>query len=264
MEKNIFITGIPRSGTSLLTFLFSKDSNNICMSEPDFMKKVKRISKNKSEVVANLNNEILNIRNQIASGNKITMRVTKDNLIPDNYFHRKEHSVEKLRTTSEFRKVLFNCKDSKNNLIIKNNLLFTSCLECLVGLGDVLAIIRHPLPVLLSWQSLNIPVSKGNAHTGQKYSKSLNQLPQKSDLLLRQIKIIDWFYLKYKRNNVNLIKYEDLVLDPHKTLKVWMKNTQLPSLSSKNQTNRYTTESTELIEKYLENHSELYNEIYKK
>lgn len=264
MEKNTFITGIPRSGTSLLTHLFSLDSNNVCLSEPDFIKKIKQLSSSKTEVIVHLNHEILNIRNQIASGHRISMRVSKDDSIPDNYFARDQVTGNQAKTLSTLKRIKLNRTDSTKNIVIKNNLLFTSCLDGLVSLGDVLAIIRHPLPVLLSWRSLNIPVSKGNVHTGVKYSNALNHLPPKSQLLLRQIKIMDWFYAMYKRYDVNLIQYEDLVMAPQSILEQWIDDTLLPPLTSKNDSSRYTDESTEEIEHFLKNHSELYNEVYKK
>ncbi|MEZ5471423.1 MAG: sulfotransferase [Marinicella sp.] len=263
MEKNIFITGIPRSGTSLLTFLFSNNRDYLCFSEPAFVKRVKKNASTKKEVVVALEKEINDIRKKIANGVEINIRLSKGNEVPDNYFQRSAPSSGQVEKTSELKYVIFSPEVALKNFVIKNNLLFTSCLEELIGLGDVLATVRHPLHTLLSWNSLDIPVSKGNVYTGEKFSQSLNELPSRQNLLLRQIKIIDWFYAKYTNNHVCLIKYEDLVVNPKQVLSPWFKDVKLPKLKSKNEIKRYTQENTQLIEHYLEKHSVLYNEVYK-
>ncbi len=77
-----------------------------------------------------------------------------------------------------------------------------------------IAVIRHPLYVLMSWRSLNIPISHGKIKIGELYSKRLQEIVTEPDLLKRQVLILDWFFQQYAKTGLDLLSYESLVSDP--------------------------------------------------
>ncbi|VAW49245.1 hypothetical protein MNBD_GAMMA03-3 [hydrothermal vent metagenome] len=259
-KKNILITGIPRSGTSLITKLISLDKNNICFSEPTFIKEIKAISENKKEILANLNQKIIGIRDCIKNGKSLEFRVGKDGQIPDNYFTIEYNNITRNKS-SKFKNIILPKDYSQNTIFIKNNLLFTSCIEELSKQYEIIAIIRNPISIINSWKSLNLPISKGVVISGIKYSTSLKNISNEKGLLIKQIKIIDWFYNKYLENNVNLIKYEDLVENSCMILNRWIDDiVTLPKLNSKNMAERNSCiyEISTIIKRY----SKLYGHEY--
>lgn len=257
-SNNILITGIPRSGTSLITKLISLDENNICFSEPTFIKEIKAISKNKKEILYNLSQKIFEIRNSIRSGKPLEFRVGKDDQISDNYFTSNcDHLIRE--KTSKFKDLILPKKNNQNKIFIKNNLLFTSCIAELSKQYEMIAVIRNPISIIQSWQSLDLPISKGVVTSGIKYSSSLNKILGNEGLLMKQIKIIDWFHSRYLENNVTLIKYEDLIENPCELLNYWIdKNTSLPLLNTNN--NKHTLLKSTV--KLIRDHSYLYKTIY--
>lgn len=263
-KQSILVTGIPRSGTSLLMKLLSANDRNICLSEPSFIKGIKHSSKTDKEVSISLQEEIKKIRVNIKNNIPIELRIGKDNLLPDNYFIRsKLNGNQKIKTAYSFTKFKFPQNFHKNRIYIKNNLLFTSCLKELKYKFNIVAIIRNPISVIGSWNSLNLPISKGNVKSGLPYSASLRKINQIEKLLIKQIKIIDWFFYRYKDLLPSdcLIRYEDLIEEPRECLKRWLGTEQeTPFLVSRNQSSYYSY--TDEILETIKCKSILYNELY--
>jgi hypothetical protein len=261
MSKNTtLITGIPRSGTSLVLKLIYLDSSNICFSEPTFIKEIKAISKSKKDISDNLNKKIIEIRDCIKGGKPLEFRVGKDDKISDNYFTKACNNTTR-KKTSKFKKIILKKKFSQNKIFIKNNLLFTSCIAELSKQYKIIAIIRNPISIIQSWQSLDLPISKGVVKSGLKYSSSLKNISGDEGLLIKQIKIIDWFYNQYLVNKVTLIKYENFIESPKESLNNWIdKKTSLPRLSQKKIEFSNVLEKENL--KVIKAYSKLYCEMY--
>src|SRR5690606_22245716 len=72
----------------------------------------------------------------------------------------------------------------------------------------------HPVPTLLSWRSLDIPVSRGRLPSGERFWRKLSELVSGGhDLLQVQAGIYNLFCERYAKleKKITILKYEDVV-----------------------------------------------------
>ena len=97
-------------------------------------------------------------------------------------------------------------------LAIKHNALFTAFLPELQQRFEVFCIVRNPLPVLASWQSIDLPVSRGTIPMAERFDSDLSlELAQADSLASKHLLILRWFYDRF-RNQAGLIRYEDVIV----------------------------------------------------
>ncbi|MGH8498566.1 MAG: hypothetical protein ACRERV_07150, partial [Methylococcales bacterium] len=129
------------------------------------------------------------------------------------------------------------------DLAIKHPNFFTAKLQDLVHHFECYAIIRNPLSALLSWNSVDMFVSRGHAPGAEAFDKDLSiRLSNEDDVLSRQLILISWYFEKYARilPAERIVRYEDLIASGGRELtKISVSATQLDEpLVSKND-NRY-------------------------
>ena len=99
-------------------------------------------------------------------------------------------------------------------LVIKHNALFAATLPELADTFPCLALVRNPLSVLASWQTVNLPVQRGRIPAGEELDPGLcSALDQEPNVLRRQLIVLDWFFGRF-RDGVppeNVLRYEDLI-----------------------------------------------------
>ena len=74
--------------------------------------------------------------------------------------------------------------------------------------------IRNPLSVLLSWQSITAPVRKGQLPFAEAYDSALaDRLRNEGDRIERQIIILDWYFQQYASllQPRQIITYESII-----------------------------------------------------
>ena len=77
-----------------------------------------------------------------------------------------------------------------------------------------LALVRNPLSLLSSWQTVNLPFNRGRIAGAEPYDPKLRRaLDDEPDRLQRQLIILEWFFARYDAHleRRNVIRYEDLV-----------------------------------------------------
>ena len=77
-----------------------------------------------------------------------------------------------------------------------------------------LALVRNPLSLLASWQTVNLPFNRGRIAGAEPYDPKLRRaLDDEPDRLRRQLIILEWFFARYDAHleRRNVIRYEDLV-----------------------------------------------------
>lgn len=99
-------------------------------------------------------------------------------------------------------------------LVVKHNAAFTALLPELTQRFETWAIVRNPLAVLASWNSVNLPVSKGRLPAGERLDAGLAaRLDALGDRLERQLVILDWFFARFDTQLARgrVIEYEKVV-----------------------------------------------------
>jgi hypothetical protein len=212
--RNVLITGTPRSGTTLLCALLNKLPDTVALHEPmnvwefpesrDASAIADKIDKFCDETRASLREK----------GFAMSKHVGGE--IPDNVAADKVNaSGTRLRQTEHGPVYIDKPLTENFTLAIKHPVAFSALLETLTHRFDCFAIIRNPLSTLASWNSLAwLNVGKGHAPIGEKLDVDLaRELADEPDVIERQIKILEWFYFRFRRflPGRALIKYEDLV-----------------------------------------------------
>ena len=99
-------------------------------------------------------------------------------------------------------------------LVIKHNALFTALLPELCARFAVYAVVRDPLAVLASWNSVELSVREGRVPAGELYDDALRRaLDAEPDRLARQLCVLDWFFDRILRHvpAERIIRYEEMV-----------------------------------------------------
>ena len=99
-------------------------------------------------------------------------------------------------------------------LLVKHNALFVALLPRLAETFPFLALVRNPLSVLASWQTVDLPVNRGRLPAGEELDPELHRaLERESDLLRRQVIILDWFFSRFRAHlgPSDILRYEEVV-----------------------------------------------------
>lgn len=268
LMRNILITGIPRSGTTLFCSLLNATKECIVLPEPIWIRELRKKAKNcPHSFLSQLNNKISQIRTDVSEGKKIEVLIDKRNkALPKNFFIRKEGG--KICSIKKNALVSIPAELFDRPVCIKSNTFFTAILDNLASSKqyEIVAIVRNPIAVIKSWRSLNIPVSRGELKIAEIYSDKVKKTSLTKDLLKKQVKNLDWFYAQYfiHKGNITVVRYEDLIESPSKMVsKVIQNKTPVPSnLISMNNSSHYNHSETAEIENCVNEHAQFYKHFY--
>lgn len=239
MCRNIILTGPPRSGTTLTCHLLNKLPGIVALHEPMNLK----MFPDRNSSLKNIRSFFEEMRGMINREKKAVSRI-KDGKIPTNPFEsgadNRKSIVEK--GVFEIDKPLHDDFD----LVIKQNGHFSFLLDKLREEYECFSVIRNPLTVLASWNSIEAPVSRGNLNVLKGLDIALwNRLESIHPLYDRQIVLLNEIFKSMSHiSKENLIRYEDIVATGGKRLAVISSealNINEP-LENKNSNNSYNTE----------------------
>lgn len=259
--RNIILTGIPRSGTTLACKILLNDENQIALNEPIAAAYFKQGSEG-DKVVGKCFREY---RESLLKSGKAPVRA-KDGQITDNAYSQDVSSRSRVleRTMVRFDKTL----DPEFTLIMKHCAEFSLILPSLNKNYECFAIIRNPLSTLASWNSVNVPVSRGKIAKLQILQPLLYEKLEKIKTLEeKQLFILDWYYDQYKiLDKKNIITYESIIESQGEVLSaISGKNSKSPEiLKSKNENALYNKEKMVNILNLLTTRDGSYMEFYSK
>jgi hypothetical protein len=278
-QNNILIAGIPRSGTSLACYLLNKCENIVALNEPIDLREESCIN-DKDLFVNAISDFIGKQRIEILNGNAVTSMQLGGRFHSDNYDSFKLGNKRKFLT--KIGKVDLNNK-IKNDflLIVKFTIPFIAAIEKLSTVFPIYSIVRNPLSVLSSWNTIQGPSAEGRPAVAEKLDKSLSMACELiTGLHDRQLYLLSYYYQKIIDNVPfrNIIRYEDIIATNGKQLTLISTEAQSlnEELENKNLNrlydkklmitlgkrlletdgtywNYYSKESIELMVEYLEN-----------
>jgi hypothetical protein len=214
-DNNIILTGVPRSGTTLACLLLSKLPEVVALNEP-----MRTASfKSKAEALAGVPTFFTATRRSILERGVATARAVGGKMT-DNHFAQVKGKRTKLVTKQEIR--IEKQLSPSFRLAVKHNALFTILQDELLEEYPMFAFIRNPLAVLASWNSLDIPASRGVIRALDLLVPEAGKALRNSGTLAeRQLFILDWYFGRYKElPKENVIKYEDIIASNGRALSV--------------------------------------------
>jgi hypothetical protein len=261
----LIITGIPRSGTTLTADLIDRLEDTVCLNEPPHYYQRVADSKSKEDFISQTFEELRAQWRQISEGGTVLDRREADGHVPQNYF---EESGQ-VRDMG-LRPVGIGTQINDLLLAVKHNEIFTAVLKelCDSDEADIIAIIRHPIPTLLSWQSKEIPLKYGRLSRGYKYWDDALAIEKAGGLIVDiQCKMYELYCARYwsLRDRLTILKYEDIVADPAVLERATgRKLTGEQQLSSHNRkfADKYGAQRVEQLKTFLVKHLNVANEFY--
>lgn len=215
-HENILLTGIPRSGSSMLCVFLNQIPGVLALNEGLRLGGLETTQQAREHVYQ----AYADIRAQVLHNGTAPAR-HKNGVQVTNHFTREAGQRSLMLQKSDIR--VDKPLQPDFMLGIKHNAGFTLALEALLVLKwPIFALIRNPLAVLGSWNSLAIPVSQGRVRGMETRAPNLAaQVEAAPDMLRKQVVILDYCFGQYHAfvKPECLLRYEDLCKQPAKVLR---------------------------------------------
>ena len=207
------LSGVPRSGTSLCCRLAGTLPDTVALSEP-----IRRKAFGGMETPSGACERVGDFARQVRArilAERRAPSVQVDGCLDDNRRAVTQTEAGLRRLGGEWGEIAIGkALSPRFTLLIKHNALFAALLPRLADDFPVLALVRNPLPVLASWQTVDLPVNRGRLPAGEELDPALHHaLERESELLRRQVIILDWFFARYRDHLAPsaILRYEDVV-----------------------------------------------------
>ena len=213
MRRDVVLTGLPRSGTNLACHLLNNLPDTVALSEP-FNPGMFTEAAGEEEVCDVIERFYRRMRRMIRKqGVAISRHIGGD--VTDNLFGQTKSATGKRQQTASKGRIAVN-KDLSRDflLIIKTPGRFTTHLPTLTTRFPAFAIIRNPLGVLASWNSVEKTGPRTRFPVAERYDEDLaRQLSAEADGLKRQLLLLSWWYERFYTtlDEEHIIRYEELV-----------------------------------------------------
>ena len=207
------LSGVPRSGTSLCCRLAGALPNTVALSEP-IRRKAFGGMETPQGACARIGDFAEQARTRIlAQGTASSVQV--DGRLDDNRTASRHTDAGLRRLRGEWGEIAVDKPLSADfTLLIKHNALFAALLPRLTESFSCLALVRNPVSVLASWQTVDLPVHRGRIPAGEELDDELHRaLEREPEVLRRQLIVLDWFFGRFHAHldPEDIIRYEDLV-----------------------------------------------------
>ena len=254
-SKNILITGLPRSGTNLTCRLLNQVEDVVALQEPMDVGAFGRLG-SPSEIYAMIDEFIHEVRTAAVEEGMIFTKHVQGQIV-DNFYQPPDEKTKIRMNLSERGYIKIDRKVTEDLVMaIKHNTAFAGLLPDLQNHYSVFAMIRHPLWVLASWNSNNLPMYDGHIPMGEQFDPKLTrELAEIPDRIDRQIRALSWLFERFSTlaDQNRIIRYEDLMASGGKSLKVMVPGAEQLNepLSNENRAARYPFAPLEELKKRL-------------
>ncbi|QBQ54390.1 hypothetical protein [Nitrosococcus wardiae] len=286
-KNNVIITGVPRSGTTLACYLLNKVPNMLALHEPMEVAEFAKLSDD--QICKKINDFFFQNRKSLLE-NKTVISRHVGGKIPSNivglslsqqirafpkqfigsFMGLKLNPKRKLRKAIAVSGEIRIDKELSPDFILclKHPAAFSAKLDILMNHFPSYAIIRNPLSVLASWNTVKF-MWDGHSLIAESLDISLaNTLSRINDRIERQLYLLSWFFEKYYSilPVEHIIKYENIVYSGGRALQIIAEQacTLNEALDSKNKNKVYDKEFVISVGERLLNTSGAYWEFYKK
>jgi len=251
---NVILTGVPRSGTTLMCHLLNKLSNVVALDEP-----LEAFTTRWSFhvlICKRIDRFFAQSRRSICTRQTAISKHVGGEVPSNTFGDQRDDSGWRRRLAARGEIHIDKVLTPNFLLVIKHPSVFTAILESLNKKFPTFAVIRNPLAVLASWNSVPFRVSNGHAPAAERLDKGLRQtLARMSDRTERQIQLLSWFFERYRRvlPEASILRYEDVISSRGRALSVITPQASCfdVALENKNQNTVYDRELMQVLGKRL-------------
>ena len=210
---NVVLTGVPRSGTTLVCHLLNKVPDTLALHEPLDPETVARAGEREAmcdaiERFFAETRESVRTRGTARSqqlGGRVPDNPADDVFGPEGLRASRMASGEiRVDPTLSERFVL----------VVKHNAMFTALMDTLRERFPCYAVVRNPLAALASWNTVAMPVQDGHAPAAERIDQELARaLGRLGDRTARQLHLLSWFHERYRTLLPvdRVLRYEDVL-----------------------------------------------------
>ncbi|MDP8978378.1 MAG: glycosyltransferase [Actinomycetota bacterium] len=221
-SADIVVTGPPRSGTTLVTHLLNRLPDTVALSEPLGPSRYKplRIPGEVCDVIAGFFDaqRAAILADHVAVSKAIGGRDT------DNFFEAAPTTDGLRHDIAERGHVRVDKELSAGfRLVIKDLATFTALLGPLSRRFPCFGLVRNPLAVLASWNSVDIPMREGRSPHAEWFDEELGRFTSREgERVERQLRLLSWWYgrLRDALPPEQVLRYEDVVASGGRALRV--------------------------------------------
>lgn len=244
--RDIILTGIPRSGTTLCCHLLNEIPGVVALHES---MNVAELTKDRSprarcKRVSRFFNKT---RREIIRHGRAPSK-TRQGVVPDNHVT-DEVDEQGLRIARvEYGHIRVDpAIGNTGRIVLKHPNAFSAIVDELATCFPTFAVVRNPLSLLGSWNSVRMNFSQGRAPAAERLDSALaDRLGRIDDPVIRQVELLSWYYEQYARHlrPEAVIRYEDVIASGGTVLQVIVPEAAAlrSDLSSRNRSNVYSRE----------------------
>jgi hypothetical protein len=211
--RNVLITGVPRSGTTLTCHLLNQLPDVVALHEP--MNVTALASCPDETALCDRIAAYLRKMRRMIRWHGMAISKHADGVVPDNpVTSQPDHAGRRSLTVASGRIRINKRFSTRGLLAIKHPAAFTAVLDALSGRFRTYALVRNPIAVLGSWNSVPFPHREGHAPAAERLNPSLRDtLTDIRDDDDRQLYLLSWFFAQYRRHLAAecVIRYEDVI-----------------------------------------------------
>jgi len=216
-RQNALITGLPRSGTTLICHLLNKIPDCVALHEPMQPTAMRGMSPGQvtGEICDFFDAQRHMILEQGIATSKAWGGAVPSNPLSDEQVGRaRKWQIDgrEIRVSKVFGRDFA--------LFIKHPSMFTACLPFLSTEFSCYASVRNPLSVLLSWRNAGMPMTQGRVPAAELFDpKMAKRLDTASGIIDRQLILLDYFFGRFRDYLPGrVVRYEEVVASQGRAL----------------------------------------------
>ena len=237
------LTGLPRSGTTLMCHYLNKLPNVVALFEPILPPDYAGLERD--QFLEKLKFFFATQRQQILANGTATSK-SQSGKIPTNHLTDEVVDGTRISLTNSRTLSVTNVDRLDFTLFIKDPSFIAGCLPWVAGEFPCFGSVRNPLSTLLSWRNSQLPIERGRIPSAEMFSPELKATlsDDKRSVLDKQFAILDFFFSRFREFLPGrVVRYEDVIASGGKALRVIHPSaaTLRESLKSRNE-NRITAD----------------------
>ena len=209
---DFIITGIPRSGTSLVCSLLNRLPDVVALNETIDIRPILSAKGSESRI-SSIKSHISAARHTITTERRMPAHELSGG--GDNMFRDDGNVARRSAKTGKMLSVKVERSLSSNFRIgLKNLNVFAMILPELETHFECIALVRNPLATFASWHTLDHPVRQGRVLGAKVLSKPLwNRLESIGDDRSRRVALLNWYYRRFIEvlGEDSIFRYEDII-----------------------------------------------------
>jgi hypothetical protein len=196
----------------------------LCLSEPETHVELMRQAASAEDFVARVGQDFDAVRRRLLSDSSVLDRRSVGGTPITNYFTNPGPDGQR-ETSYTIHEITRPGLSADFVLGIKHVALYAAVLPQIVQSGRycVVALVRDPVSLLMSWRSLDLPISRGRLPAGERFWPELRTLGRAElEMTEKQIRICDLLFGRFLRwaKRVAILRYEEFVADPARLLRM--------------------------------------------